>query len=297
MRNQDDAEQMEKHEAWQKALRRIGILLVLILLFLATARGANNRLDVTEYTYENDMIPLSFNGFRIVQLSDLHNHIFPENNDSLLQEVKALQPDLIVLTGDFIDASNHTNVDAALLFMAQIPQIAPTYYVYGNHEHYLDKSVLEPFQEKIAEYGVTLLYNECVQIESKTGQTFSLIGMDDHSLQANILKTLVEDAPDDFRVMLAHEPEYLHDYYAESGVDLVFSGHAHGGQFRIPFINQGIYAPDQGLFPKLTEGIHTDGDTSMIISRGLGNSAFPFRLFNHPEIICVTLKAAQGEIS
>ena len=136
-----------------------------------------------------------------------------------------------------------------------------------------------------------------MQIESHTGQTFSLIGLDDLSLQANILKTLAEEAPDDFQVLLAHEPQYLRNYYAETGVDLVFAGHAHGGQWRIPFTHQGLYGPDQGLFPEFSDGIYTEGDTTMYLSRGLGNSGFPLRLFNHPEIVCVTFQTVPSEPS
>lgn len=295
MQNQINAEQLEKQIKRRHILRRIGIWMLLLLLFYAMAYGANNRLDITEYTYETDALSVSFNGFRIVQLSDLHNKVFPDQNSELLREVRALKPDIIVLTGDIIDVSNHTDVDAALLFMLQIKEIAPVYYVLGNHEHYLEKSVLADFEARIREYGIRLLYNETVQIESNTGQTFSLIGLDELSLQANILKTLTEEAPDEFQVLLAHEPQYLEDYYAESGVDLIFSGHAHGGQWRIPFTNQGLYAPDQGLMPAYTGGVFTAGDSTLYLSRGLGNSAFPLRLFNHPEIVCVTLQTVSAD--
>lgn len=290
MQNQVSAETMEKRRKRGKIMRRIGIWLLLILLFCAMSYGANNRLEVSEFTYETNALPVSFNGFCIVQLSDLHNKIFPENNSGLLREVEALEPDMIVLTGDMIDASYLTDVDAALLFMQQIADIAPCYYVLGNHEHLLDKAVLEKFEAEIAEYGIHFLYNETVQIASKTGQTFSLIGLDDLSLQANILKTLTDEAPDDFQILLAHEPQYLKDYYAETGVAMVFAGHAHGGQWRIPFTNQGVLAPDQGLLPQYTGGEYREGDTTLYLSRGLGNSAFPLRLFNHPEIVCVRLQ-------
>lgn len=294
MQNQINEEQLEKRIKRQHILRRIGIWLLLILLFYAMAYGANNRIEVTEYTYDTDALSVSFNGFRIVQLSDLHNKVFPENNSELLDAVCALEPDIIVLTGDIIDASNHTDVDAALLFMQQIKDVAPVYYVLGNHEHYLDKSVLEQFEARIQEYGIHFLYNETVQIESNTGQTLSLIGLDELSLQANILKTLTKEAPDDFQILLAHEPQYLDAYYAETGVDLIFSGHAHGGQWRIPFTGQGVYAPDQGFFPQYTAGVFTAGDSTLYLSRGLGNSGFPLRLFNHPEIVCVTLQTVSA---
>ncbi len=284
----------EKRTKAQQIIRRIGLWCFAFLLFWVISYGANNRLEVSEYTYETNQLAYSFDGFRIVHLSDLHNKIFARNNGVLLEQVKALRPDIIVLTGDFIDASNHTDIDAALLFMQQIPKIAPTYYVTGNHEYMIDRNKLEDFLKKTESAGVHVMKNESVQISSKTGQTFTLIGMDDNSLQANLLGTLAEESEDDFQVLLAHEPQYLSDCYAPSGVDLVFSGHAHGGQFRIPFTHQGLYAPDQGVLPKLTEGIAREQDTTMYISRGLGNSGFPLRLFNHPEIVCVTLKTVTG---
>lgn len=297
MQNQSNAEQIEKKAKRARTWRGIGIRLLLVLLFIAMAYGANNRIEITNYTYETDALSVSFNGYRIVQLTDLHNKIFAEKNAGLMQQIRDLNPDIIVLTGDIIDASNHTNIQAALLFMQQIVDIAPTYYVYGNHEHYLPKSDLSSFEEKIQEFGVHFMNNETIQIESATGQTLSLIGLDDLSLQANILKTLADEAPDDFQILLAHEPQYLRDYYAESGVDLVFSGHTHGGQWRIPFTHQGLYAPDQGFLPKYTDGIYTEGDTTMYLSRGLGNSGFPLRLFNHPEIVCVTFQTVPSEPS
>ncbi len=290
MQQQISVEQIEKRGRMAKRWRRVGVWLLIVLLFLAMAYGANNRIEITKFTYETDALSASFNGFRIVQLSDLHNKVFAEENEALLREVKGLKPDIIVLTGDIIDASYHTDVPDALLFMEQIVKVAPTYFVCGNHEYYLPKEVLNAFVEKIQEYGVHYLNNETTQISSSTGQTFSLIGLDALSLQANILKTLTEEAEDEFQVLLAHEPQYLRRYYAETGVNMVFSGHAHGGQFRIPFTNQGLYAPDQGVMPEYTAGEYKEGDTTMYLSRGLGNSGFPLRLFNHPEIVCVTFE-------
>ena len=295
MQKQTKEAKLEHKVQKQRMIRRFGIIALLLLLFYAMAYGANNRIEVTEYTYKTNALSVSFNHFRIVQLSDLHSKMFPEKNESILRELNELHPDIIVLTGDFVDGFNHTNVDHTLIFMQQIKDIAPCYFVLGNHEHYLDKSVLEDFVKRVRDYGIHLLDNETVQISSATGQTFSLIGLDDLSLQANILTTLAEEAPDDFQVLLAHEPQYLRDNYAASGVDIVLSGHAHGGQWRIPFLNQGLFAPDQGLLPKMTAGEFTEDGTTMYISRGLGNSAFPLRLFNHPEIVSVTLQTVAAD--
>ena len=290
MKKQTDLKKLEKR---RKRLRGIGIRLLLLLLLIAMAYGANNRIDVSEYTFETDSLTYSFDGFRIVQLSDLHSKTFLRQNETLLREVRALEPDIIVMTGDMIDASGHTEFAASELLMQQAAEMAPVYYVNGNHEHMLSPEMFADFQEKIAEYGVKYLNNESTEVESRTGQKLTLIGMDDHSLQANILKTLAEEAGDRFNILLAHEPQFLQDSYAPAGVDLVFSGHAHGGQIRIPLLGQGIWAPDQGLFPRMIAGSFTEGDTTMYVSRGLGNSAFPLRLCNHPEIVSVTLRVVK----
>lgn len=274
----------KKHVIW-------AILFALLAVFLY---DGNNRLTVTEYSLNSSALPDSFDGVRIVQLSDLHNKVFGKDDKPLLDRVRALEPDLILLTGDIIDGKTHTNVEKALVFMRQIADIAPTYYVYGNHEHALKKSVRDAFIEEITAHGVQFLNNESTQIESDTGETLTVIGLDDLSLQSPKLQELVDDAADDFFLVLAHEPQFLPDY-ADSGVQFVFTGHAHGGQFRIPFTHQGIYAPDQGFFPKMTEGVFYDRNTAMIVNRGLGNSAFPFRVFNRPEIVLVTLHGGIGE--
>lgn len=290
MKKQTDLKKMEKR---RKTIRGIGIRLLLVLLFVAMAYGANNRLDVSEYTYETEKLSYSFDGFRIVQLSDLHSKTFLRENESVMRELNRLHPDIIVMTGDMLDGGSHPDIGATQRFMEKAAQIAPCYYVFGNHEHLFSQERLNPYLEKIAEYGVQYLNNETVQIESKTGQTLSLIGMDDNSLQANILQTRAKEAGDNFKILLAHEPQLLEESYAPAGVDMVFSGHAHGGQIRIPFTGQGLWAPDQGAFPKMTAGVCKADDTTMYISRGLGNSAFPLRLCNHPEIVSVTLRVVK----
>ena len=236
-------------------------------------------------------MPQGFEGYRIVHLSDLHNKVFGGEDEPLLEQIAALDPDLIVLTGDFVDASNHTNYDKARLFMQQISKIAPSYYVLGNHEQLLPDEEMQQFLADVVSYGVHHVQDEMITISAENGDSLQLIGLSNRSLYTTKLKTMMaEESKEALYLLLAHEPQLI-DHYAETGVDLVFSGHAHGGQFRIPFVNIGIYAPDQGLFPNLVEGMHTVQNTTIVVSRGLGNSAFPFRLFNRPEIVCVTLSA------
>lgn len=279
-----------KPKAWLKKHKRLTAVIVFLLLAVFLYDG-NNRIEITEYSYTGRDLPPSFEGYRIVQISDLHNKKFAFDNAGFMEKIRSLKPDLILLTGDIVDASTHTDYDAALLFMQQVPKIAPCYYVFGNHEYRLRQSMRTAFVEQAEKWGVHYMDNESVQIFSEAGETVTLIGLNDLSLRSRDLQKLVSTAKDDFQIVMAHEPEFL-EYYAETGADLVFSGHEHGGQIRIPFTHQGLYAHYDWFFPERTEGVFTLNDTTMIISRGLGNSAFPFRIFNHPEIVAVTLHCA-----
>ncbi len=262
-------------------------LLVLAVMFPFCA-FSNLYIQVTEYDFTHADVPAGFEGCRIVQISDLHNETFGGNASPLIEKIEALSPDLIVLTGDMVDAANHTDYDKALLVMKQLPAIAPTYYVYGNHELILPKQKMDDFVSLLTVCGVQYLDDETASVTAANGDAITIVGINDLSLTGFALENIMaQQQTSDFHLLLAHEPQLLHDY-AHTGIDLVLSGHAHGGQFRLPFIG-GLYAPDQGIFPTYTEGMHTDADTTMIISRGLGNSGFPLRLFNQPEIVLVTL--------
>lgn len=246
----------------------------------------NKYLTVTYYTYTNSELPQVFEGYRIVQISDLHNATFGVKNKSLVGIIQDLQPDMIVITGDVVD-SGHTDMEAALEFAGLCVELAPTYYITGNHENWLEESEKVYLLEELEKLGVTCLEDEWVEVVQGES-AFTLIGLNDESLSGGVLKKVLENADaEKVQILLAHEPQYLENY-AASGVDLVLSGHAHGGQFRLPFVG-GLVAPDQGFFPEYTEGEHVEGDTTMVISRGLGNSVIPLRLFNLPEIVCVEL--------
>ena len=264
-------------------------LILSLILFVASLgiflHWNNTALQVTKYTVSSSRIPEGFDGFRIVQISDLHNTAFGKDNCRLLGDIRALSPDIIVITGDIVQASPK---EKALQFARQATQLAPTYYVSGNHEYRMDHETL--FAE-LQEIGVHVLQNQSVSLE-KNGERIRLAGVEDPvfdtktSLEEKLLPLLQEEA---YTILLSHRPE-LFDSYVHCGVDLVFTGHAHGGQFRLPFIG-GLYVPNQGVLPKYDAGMFTCGATHMLISRGLGNSAFPFRLFNRPEIVAVTLKS------
>lgn len=276
---------------------RIIILFVVLCLILGTFIVYDNfKLDITEYTFESDNLPESFNEIKIIHLSDLHNTEFGEDNEKLLKIIKEQKPDAVFVTGDTIDGF-YTNIQIPIDLFKEILKICDIYLVVGNHEIRSDTNQYLEFIDMLTEIGVIVLKDNSTHIE-RNGEKIQVIGLNDASnYKANyndnyneqIIETINNlDDKECFSVLLSHHPE-LFDDYAKTNVDLVFSGHAHGGQFRLPFIG-GVIAPEQGLFPEYTEGVFTEDNTTMIVSRGLGNSIVPVRINNSPEIVVVTLK-------
>lgn len=240
-------------------------------------------------------LPKQFEGLVIAQVSDLHNTELGKDNGRIIALLEEAAPDIIVITGDLID-SRRTDIGTALDFVARAMKIAPCYYVTGNHE-----SRIEAYSELktgLEAAGVTVLDGKCAEIE-KDGGKITLAGIDDPNFKAKSEPQKYAEIADgalenmgvsekDFVILLAHRPE-LFDVYAKHNADLVFSGHAHGGQFRLPFIG-GLYVPNQGLFPEYDSGFYASGDSQMMVSRGLGNSLMPLRINNRPEIVAVELK-------
>ena len=268
--------------------------LVILCLGIWTLWG-NIALEVNEYEIVSDRIPEAFAGFRIAQVSDLHNKDFGEGYGQLLTLLSQINPDIIVVTGDLID-SRQTDLDVALEFAWQAGKIARVYYVSGNHEARVPE--YEDLKIGLVKAGVVILENQKVQI-TREGESITLMGIDDPSFQEDYLfgdsesvaRQAIEDLKnesDGYTVLLSHRPE-LFDLYVDTGMDLVFSGHAHGGQFRLPFIG-GLVSPNQGFFPEYDAGQFTEENTTMIVSRGVGNSIIPIRFNNRPEIIVVELR-------
>lgn len=268
----------------RKKYIKSALVLLIVIALLLFCSYQNRHLETTYYTYKAEQLGADLEGYRIVQISDLHNVKFGKNNQKLVDRIRECEPDMIVLTGDLVD-SNHTNVDRAVQFVDEIVKICPVYYVTGNHEYWLEKSEYDELMDGLVSAGVVILDNQVVEI-SRGDAKFRLVGLDDRSLADGTLEALLSDEKE-LTVVLAHEPQYL-ARYAGTGVDLVLSGHAHGGQFRLPFVG-GIVAPDQGFLPEYTAGEYYMNGTEMIVSRGLGNSVIPVRLFNYPEIVCVDL--------
>ncbi len=248
----------------------------------------NNRLVVTSYSYQSPKIPEALNGVKIAQISDFHNAAFSKRVCKLLQ---AQNPDIIVISGDFID-SRHTNIDIAVEFAKELCKIAPTYYTTGNHEHRFSSEELESFVLMLKSVGVKPLLNQTETI-NLNGAEFYLSGIQDDILDTDgALQALFMGKNDKLSVLISHRPE-LAEKYAEAGADLTFTGHAHGGQVVIPFVG-GVLAPNQGFFPKYTSGVHYFGQSATVVSRGLGNSLCPIRVNNPPEIVVVTLETPKS---
>ena len=266
----------------KKAIISLVVLAIVLLYFI----WQTNDLTVSRYTYQNKKINGMPGGYKICQISDLHNKVFGKNQSRLLRHITKEQPDLIVITGDIID-DYHTDVPNALKLTNRLTTIAPVYYVTGNHEHHAKPEAYTELLEGLERGGVTVLLDEAQKIQLEGG-SFYIIGLDDDSRLDKTLPRLVSELDENaFKILLVHRPE-LFEAYASTGVDLIFAGHAHGGQIRLPFIG-GLYAPGQGFFPKYTCGLYTLGDSTMVVSRGLGNS-IPGRVNNRPDLVFVTLE-------
>ena len=256
----------------------VGVFLLLNGFFLYQ----NYHLVVTEYEYKSAEVPTSLDGYVIVQISDLHNQWFGFDEGVLLDRIRACEPDIIVVTGDVLDSS-HTRYAYAEDFFRGAVEIAPVYYITGNHEEWLPQDRFDRFLDEIEQMGVICLDDREAEVDR-----FLLAGV----AEASLGKDLSGKYPSDrLVVLLAHEPGY-YENYGKSGADVVLTGHNHGGQFILPG-KGGLVSPDLEFFPKLYEGMHQYGDMTMIISRGLGNSVIPVRINNYPEIVKLTLRTEE----
>ncbi len=270
---------------------------ILLALIIWTLWG-NTALELNTYTISSNRLPKEFDGYRIAHVSDLHNTEIGKDNRKLISMLKEAQPDIIAITGDLID-SRKTKIDIAIKFAEEAVKIAPCYYITGNHEARV--ADYEYLKHVLEEIGVNVLEDEQVPLK-KGDAEISLIGVDDqlfaedyllegsHGIMENKLEKLVNEKGS-YTILLSHRPE-LFDVYADYKVDLVLSGHTHGGQVILPFIG-GLVAPKQGWFPEYDAGLFTENSTNMIVSRGIGNSIIPLRFNNRPEVILVELKSEQ----
>ena len=272
------------------------ILLILAALVLLIYRS-NNRLDITKYAVADKNIPKPFDHFLIVQLSDFHNTRSKAVREQILSALLESEPDIIVITGDFIDYYR-TDTDISLEFLRRLISVAPVYYIPGNHEARIDE--YPQFCASAERLGARVL-DDCLVSVVRGDSKIDIVGVKDPyfykeyepvperriDILSEKLKSLLQ-AGESYTVLLSHRPE-LAELYADSGVDLALCGHAHGGQFRLPFVG-GVFSPSQGLLPKYTCGLYETKGKRMIVSRGIGNSSFPFRINNSPELVLIRLE-------
>lgn len=273
------------------------LLSTLLLLIIFWTLWGNTAIELNQYTITNEKIPNSFNDYRIALVTDLHNDEMGEDNIKLIEILSKANPDMIAIVGDIVDCHD-TNIHIAVNFATEATQIAPTYYVTGNHEAFIEEYT--QLENSLISAGVTIMHNKSTELV-KDGEFIHLIGVNDPSFtvdyftgdSASALDSVLNELSlknDTFKLLLSHRPE-LFDIYVKHDIDLILSGHAHGGQFRLPFLG-GLYSPNQGLLPKYDAGLFTKNNTTMIVSRGIGNSAFPIRFNNRPEIILIKLQSS-----
>ena len=261
-------------------------LILALAAMTAWLLWANSALQVNEWAVESEKIPGGFDGFRIAQISDLHNGNFGPGNGKVLKLLARSEPDIIVITGDLLDSRN-TDVAVALEFVRGAMEIAPCYYVSGNHESRVE--AWRELRQGLNDLGVVVLEDETVTLE-RGGAEIRLAGVRDPDFGGDFDAALgAVTAWEGYTILLSHRPERMAEYTA-AGADLVFSGHAHGGQLRIPFLG-GLIAPHQGWWPEYDSGMYREGQTVMLVSRGIGNSIIPLRINNRPEIILAVLKS------
>lgn len=236
----------------------------------------------TEYEYFSPRVPFSLDGKKIVQISDLHGRTYGKNHSLLLSAVAAQNPFAVFISGDLVDCEwEDRSIYLSLLTQLYSAYGKNVYFVPGNHEHncrsYAD------IIKGAASTGVSVMEGDCAVFSD-----FAILGIDSARLSSPRLNEAAKKVTErkKFTLALAHEPQYIGEY-SRLGADLLFAGHAHGGQVRIGSV--GIYSPGQGLFPKYACGMYVKDNLTMIVSRGLGGKT-PFRINNPPELVVCTLR-------
>ena len=266
-----------ENKNWIKTVVKVVVVLVILVVL-----GFISPLTASHYDIHSSTLPTQFNGYKIVQISDFHCKKFGNNEDKLIRRIEREHPDLIVLTGDIVDEEHP--IDNAKYLLEGLKDVAPMYYVTGNHEYYPGAPLYE-FKELCAETGVTILNNERTEIQ-KDGATIRLTGLDWEKSNHALKDYLGYADPKYFNIMLYHDASKF-NFLSEYGYDLVFTGHIHGGLIRIPF-KGGVFGTDYLMFPQYTKGVYHDKSSTMVCSAGLGDARIP-RWNNPREIVVVKL--------
>lgn len=274
-----------------------------LLLLLLLAIALDNRLKIQHYTVEAAAIGQPV---RLCLLTDLHSCRYGENEQQLVEAINAEQPDILLLVGDIFDDQIADDNTAALL--KAVSEQYPCYYVTGNHEYWAGPAAFDAKMQILADYNVKRLDGQVATI-TVNGQTINLAGVDDPDMyrimshagkaanqrdgianfQEQLTQVQAKSQNGHYTILLAHRPEYF-QLYADYGFDLALCGHAHGGQWRLPGLINGVYAPGQGLWPKYAGGIYQQAACTMLVSRGLARESTRIpRLFNRPELVIIDL--------
>ena len=266
----------------------LGILLVLIGICSIVNVYQNNQLEKEFYQVKSGKV---VSNIRVVCISDMHLKEFGDNNDKLVSEIKNLGPDIVAIVGDMNMESDPDNYDCVITLCRRLNEIAPVYYSLGNHE--IDAMLFRDSQiyKDIKAAGIKIFNNESETV-TINGTDIDIIGLTQNPTEFDeygrefFEKAMNKD--DNFKLVLNHYPENFQGTLDDYEIDLALTGHAHGGQIRLPWIG-GLYSADQGFLPELSEGYHEIGNSKMIVTRGLGKSGIMPRINNKPEITVVDI--------
>lgn len=274
-----------------KKIRIIALLSVILILITEVIRS-NSYIEICEYEFKSKLVPESFDGVKIVQISDFHNQ-GKNFTDRLVEKAKLQAPDYVFITGDTCD-SRLTDIEDAEYFLSEISKIAECYLIWGNHDYNITDAQREQLRKTAENNGITVLESSYAYIERDEERVF-LVGTSSH-MDSRFTVEMLEDFPrkEGLTMWLHHYPEDFTDILETSQqhgnqADIVFSGHAHGGLIGLPF-NNGAYAPGQGILPEYTSGMYTEGESAMLVSRGVGNSSVTLRFADSFQLVVLTLK-------
>ncbi|CFX68541.1 Metallo-dependent phosphatase-like [Syntrophomonas zehnderi OL-4] len=284
----------------------LAIVAILVIFIVVSFNISNNYITTTNYFVASQDLPTAFDGYKILQLSDLHSREFGKNNYKLINKIDKVNPDIVVMTGDMVNSKDE-NYDVFISLSQALAAKYDVYFVIGNHEQCLGKNNLQSLTQKLTAMGVNVLDNNKATIV-KADDNIALYGMwfnlryysnlNMKYVQNNVNnyffsidkmnQVLGKKDAEVFSILLTHNPAYF-ETYLKWGADLTLAGHIHGGMVRLPWCG-GIFSPEKIFFPPYDAGEFSASDKMMIVSRGLGIGNEGFRYFNCPELVVVTLK-------
>ncbi len=280
------------HKVYVKNKRKYLPFAIAGIAVILICAGLYNGMCVKRYYIDSEKItePITF-----ALVADLHSCSYGVGCSELIEAIDKEEPDAVMMSGDiFDDELSHESAEA---FIAAITEKYPCYYVTGNHEYWGGKERYLETEAILSKYNIIVLAGEAVTAEFK-GEKVNICGVEDPGkstidntmdFQQQLYDAEIACDNDYFTVLLSHRPEYFEKYTAH-GFDLVLSGHAHGGQWRIPVLLNGLYAPDQGLFPEYAGGCYHEDNTTMVVSRGLARETTRVpRFCNRPELVIIEI--------